>query len=334
MWRSRSRSTRRRPWSDERAARVDGRVARRRRWWCARSLSQRAGELVHGLAAAAPAAAARREVQGRRVAAGEQARDEAAVRLPVAAGVSLAPLVGCVRLPVVAAREPVALVTADTEAHAAVVSLGGAARAAARARRSRARAASRAGGGRAIVGTARPARRRCSRAGRRGCGGSCAAFRSRATASSRPTAGHAFVTDSGHGELAVIDLERGRVVRRVEVGARRAPRDDRTRGPPCGSRSAPRRREIAVVGIGDPRRPRVLRRVRPPFLVHDVGFSPEWQARVGDRRPRAVARGLRRRRPRPAAAARAPTRRRGTSRSARRSPTSRAARAAPSTFTR
>ena len=31
---------------------------------------------------------------------------------------------------------------------------------------------------------------------------------------------------------------------------------------------------IAVVDVGDPLRPRVRRRVRPPFLAHDVAFSP------------------------------------------------------------
>ena len=31
---------------------------------------------------------------------------------------------------------------------------------------------------------------------------------------------------------------------------------------------------IAVVDIADPVRPRLVRTVRPPFLVHDVGFSP------------------------------------------------------------
>ena len=82
------------------------------------------------------------------------------------------------------------------------------------------------------------------------------------------------MTDSGNGELAVIDLERGRVVRRVEVGAlaRHVSIDPAGRRLwiSLGSSAA----EITVVDIGDPRRPRVLRRVRPPFLVHDVGFSP------------------------------------------------------------
>ena len=31
---------------------------------------------------------------------------------------------------------------------------------------------------------------------------------------------------------------------------------------------------IAVVDVSDPLRPRVRRRVRPPFLAHDVAFSP------------------------------------------------------------
>ena len=49
-----------------------------------------------------------------------------------------------------------------------------------------------------------------------------------------------------------------------------------------GSKSA----EIAIVGLDHPRGPRVVDRVRPPFLAHDVGFSPSG-ARVwvtsGDR---------------------------------------------------
>ena len=89
-----------------------------------------------------------------------------------------------------------------------------------------------------------------------------------------PDGRHAFMTDSGTGELAVIDLERGRVIRRVEVGAgaRHVTVDPAGRRLwiSLGSSAA----AISVVGIGDPRRPRLLRRVRPPFLVHDVGFTP------------------------------------------------------------
>jgi DNA-binding beta-propeller fold protein YncE len=86
---------------------------------------------------------------------------------------------------------------------------------------------------------------------------------------------YAYVTDSGLGELAVIDLERGRVVRRTAVGdhARHVSlaRDGRTLWISLGSSAA----AIAVVDVTQPARPRVARHVRPPFLAHDVGFAPD-----------------------------------------------------------
>ena len=89
-----------------------------------------------------------------------------------------------------------------------------------------------------------------------------------------PDGRHAYVTDSGTGELAVIDLERGRVIRRVEVGAlaRHVTIDPAGRRlwVSLGSSAS----AISVVGIGDPRRPRLPRHVRPPFRVHDVAFAP------------------------------------------------------------
>jgi DNA-binding beta-propeller fold protein YncE len=89
-----------------------------------------------------------------------------------------------------------------------------------------------------------------------------------------PGGHHAFVTDSGHGELAVIDLRAGRVVQRVEVGAgaRHVTLDPRGRTLwiALGSTAA----ELVVVDVGDPLVPRVVRRVAPPFDAHDVAFSP------------------------------------------------------------
>ena len=190
----------------------------------------------------------------------------------LASALVAAPLLECARLPVVAAREPLALVTADTEAHVAVVSLAG----------------------RRVVRRVRTIEG--PRSIQAGPGGVALAGHSAAGAvtllEGRPlrvrrvlrgfeqprytvfAGGHAFVTDSGSGEVAVVDLRRGRVVRRVEVGAlaRHVTVD------PAGRRlwislgswaSA-----IAVVDISDPLRPRVVRTVRPPFLVHDVAFSP------------------------------------------------------------
>jgi len=89
-----------------------------------------------------------------------------------------------------------------------------------------------------------------------------------------PGGAHAYVTDSGHGELAVLDLPRGRVARRLEVGAgaRHMTLDPagRTLWIALGS-TAP---VLVVVDVSEPLAPRVVRRVVPPFGAHDVAFSP------------------------------------------------------------
>jgi DNA-binding beta-propeller fold protein YncE len=86
---------------------------------------------------------------------------------------------------------------------------------------------------------------------------------------------YAFVTDSGHGEVAVVDLERGRVVHRVAAGehARHVSLspDHRTLWVALGSSAA----AITVLDVTDPTRPKLTRHVRPPFLAHDVGFAPD-----------------------------------------------------------
>jgi DNA-binding beta-propeller fold protein YncE len=85
---------------------------------------------------------------------------------------------------------------------------------------------------------------------------------------------YAYVSDSGNGELAVVDLVRGRVVRRVAVGALArhltlSP-NGRTLWVSLGSSAA----AIAVVDVSDAARPRLHRVVHPPFLAHDVAFAP------------------------------------------------------------
>ena len=85
---------------------------------------------------------------------------------------------------------------------------------------------------------------------------------------------HAFVSDGSRGELVVVDLRRARIVAGVEVGAgaRHLSLDPagRVLWVALGSSA----RAIAVVDVGDPLHPHVRRRVRPPFLAHDVAFSP------------------------------------------------------------
>jgi YVTN family beta-propeller protein len=177
------------------------------------------------------------------------------------------------RLPVLPARAPLALVTADTEAHVVVASLAG--RVLRRVHTIEGPRSIQSGvGGVAIVGHStagavtvlegRPPR---VRRVLRGFG------EPRYTAFA-PDGRHAFVTDSGHGEVAVVDVARARVVRRVEVGAlaRHVTIDPTGRRlwVSLGSSAS----AISVVDVGDPVRPRLLRHVQPPFLVHDVGFSP------------------------------------------------------------
>lgn len=192
----------------------------------------------------------------------------------LAAGLAAAPLLRCASLPVVAAREPVALVTADTEAHVAVVSLTGH-RVVRRVHTVEGPRSIQSGaGGVAIVGhtaagavtllEGRPPRVRRVLRG----------FEQPRYTAFGADGRHAFATDSGSGELAVIDLGRGRVVRRVAVGAlaRHVTVD------PAGRRLwislGSSASSIAVVDITEPARPRLVRTVHPPFLVHDVGFSP------------------------------------------------------------
>jgi molecular chaperone DnaK len=89
-----------------------------------------------------------------------------------------------------------------------------------------------------------------------------------------PDARHAYVSDSGTGELVVIDLERGRVVGGAVVGALArhvaiAP-DGRTLWVALGSKAP----AVAVVDLSVPRRPRSRGLLHPPFLAHDVVCSP------------------------------------------------------------
>jgi DNA-binding beta-propeller fold protein YncE len=85
-----------------------------------------------------------------------------------------------------------------------------------------------------------------------------------------PDGRFAYVTDSEREEVAIVDLR----ARRVAVGgpARHLSLDPlgRRLWVVLGSKSA----EIAIVGLDHPRGARVIDRVHPPFLAHDVGYEP------------------------------------------------------------
>jgi hypothetical protein len=182
---------------------------------------------------------------------------------------------------------PLALVTADTEAHVAVVSL----------RRMRVvqriatvgdpRSIESGRGGRIVVAHAqagavslledRPPRLRRVLRG----------FGTPRNTAIRSDGELAYVSDAGHGEIAVVDLVAGRVLRRVEVGAGARhltlASDCRRLWVALGSSAA----EIAVLDLSDPLRPRPDGHVRLPFLVHDIGFSSGRRAWVtAGREPR------------------------------------------------
>jgi hypothetical protein len=89
-----------------------------------------------------------------------------------------------------------------------------------------------------------------------------------------PGGRHAFVSDSGRRDVAVVDVVHGRVVARLHLGAwpRHLSLDEvgGTLWVSLGNEA----RQLAVVDVRRPAEPRLLRRIRPPFLAHDVGFVP------------------------------------------------------------
>ena len=104
-----------------------------------------------------------------------------------------------------------------------------------------------------------------------------------------PDGRHAFVTDSGRADLAVVDVVRGLVVTRLKL--RLWPRhltispDGKTLWVGLGTASE----ELAVVDVADPRRPRLTGTVRPGFLAHDVGFAPDGRVWVTAGEARTIA---------------------------------------------
>jgi hypothetical protein len=106
-----------------------------------------------------------------------------------------------------------------------------------------------------------------------------------------PDGRHAYVTDAARGEVVALDVGTGRVLAHEHVGdrARHVTIDPagRTLWVALGSKAE----EIAVVDVSERGRPRLVRRFRPPFLAHDVGFAPDgrhaWVS-AGDRLRLAV----------------------------------------------
>jgi DNA-binding beta-propeller fold protein YncE len=85
----------------------------------------------------------------------------------------------------------------------------------------------------------------------------------------------AYVTDSATEEVVVLNAERRKVIWRTRVpGPARhisiSP-DGRTIWTSLGTAAA----RVAVLDASDPRRPKLVRTIAPPFLAHDVVFAPD-----------------------------------------------------------
>jgi hypothetical protein len=93
-------------------------------------------------------------------------------------------------------------------------------------------------------------------------------------AAAHPDGVHAFVSDAAYGVMSV-DVKRGRIVGRVALPGwpRHVSLDPsgKTLWVGLGTSSA----QVAVVDVTDPRRPKRIALVTPPFGAHDVGFSPD-----------------------------------------------------------
>lgn len=93
-------------------------------------------------------------------------------------------------------------------------------------------------------------------------------------AAAHPDGVHVFVSDSAHG-LMTVDVHRGLIVGRVALPGwpRHITLDPAgtTLWVGLGTSSA----QVAVVDVRDPRRPRRIALVTPPFGAHDVGFAPD-----------------------------------------------------------
>ena len=111
-------------------------------------------------------------------------------------------------------------------------------------------------------------------------------FREPRYTAAHPGGRYAFVTDSGRGEVVTVDVVRGGVVGRVAVGgAARHISLDR-RGRRLWVALGTKAERLAVVDVVRPERPRLVARLAPPFLAHDVALpparSPAWVT-SGDR---------------------------------------------------
>lgn len=89
-----------------------------------------------------------------------------------------------------------------------------------------------------------------------------------------PNGRHAYISDAKRGQVVVLDVIRGALLARVSVGALARHITIDPRGRTLWVALGAKAREVAVVDVSRPARPRLVRRFAPPFLAHDVGWAP------------------------------------------------------------
>ena len=97
---------------------------------------------------------------------------------------------------------------------------------------------------------------------------------------------YAYVTDSGNAQLVTIDVLHAKVVARTKL--KQWPRHITIAGDRLVVALSSSSDEIAMLDIRDPRRPELLRYVRPGFGAHDVNVAPSGRLWVTAGEERAV----------------------------------------------
>ena len=97
-----------------------------------------------------------------------------------------------------------------------------------------------------------------------------------------PTGGSPTSPTPARREVVVVDVRGRRVVGRVAVGGPCRHLGIDRAGTRLWVALGNKAHEIAVLSLADPRRPRVVGEIRPPFLAHDVGFTAGRPPRLGD----------------------------------------------------
>ena len=106
-----------------------------------------------------------------------------------------------------------------------------------------------------------------------------------------PDGRHAYVSDAARGEVVALDVLEGRVLGRARVGNRARHVTIDPSGTTLWVALGAKAKRVAVVDVRHRSQPRLRSLITPPFLAHDVGWTPDgakvWVS-SGDRNELAV----------------------------------------------